>query len=293
MGGSEGQAAAGLALHTGAITLLSTDGERPAQQLHQPLTAAEAAAHLSGVIKQRRIAARLGGAAAAASGSSQDAAAAVAAVEQLLLYQRFEFSVAELRAEASLPAPPVGGSGGAPDGDDRPAPANGSGFARQWHPVLQRMRVGGGLKLHRVAQVGLRGVCCTALGWTCEQQGLCMRHPCTAVLKTLPLRCPSSAPAGLCAASGAVRAAGGPNSPLPHARRRSAAARRAAAAGSRAARSSGARRRAPRCMRYARRWRLSCEAGGGSSSPCPAALAVCQQQRRRWLVRRCCHCASG
>ena len=130
-----------LVLRTGPITLLSADPPDVPQQGLHALTAAEAAAHLSAAIKQRRFAARLGGA-AAASGSSQDAAAAVAAVEQHLLYQQFELSIAELRAEASVPLPPgasahAGSAGGSGHG--------GAAFGRQWHTVLQRMRIGGRL----------------------------------------------------------------------------------------------------------------------------------------------------
>lgn len=165
------QAAPGLVLRTGPITLLSTDVDGQPQSGHHSLTAAEAAAHLSAAIKQRRIAARLGGAAAeaagggGASGTSQDAAAAVAAVEGFLLYQQFEFSIAELQADANLVLPPeatadaaaAASSGGA-------SHTGGAGFGRQWHPVLQRMRIDGRLKLHRVAEVGGTHVHCALKG---------------------------------------------------------------------------------------------------------------------------------
>lgn len=176
-------APAALVLHTGPITLLSTDAAAGApQQGHHALTAAEAAAHLSAAIKQRRLAARLGG--GPPLGSSQDAAAAVAAVQSYLLYQQFELSIAELHAEASLPVLPGAAVGAAPAAADatpgsttsggmRSSPFGGhsstgsvsgeggsiaggaNGFGRQWHPVLQRMRIGGALKLHRIAEARL------------------------------------------------------------------------------------------------------------------------------------------
>lgn len=174
-------APAALVLHTGPITLLSTDPAAGAPQRgHHALTAAEAAAHLSAAIKQRRLAARLGGGPPA--GSSQDAAAAVAAVQSYLLYQQFELSIAELHAEASLPVLPgaaaaaaaaavEGTPGSTASGGMRSSPfgagsstgsAGGEGgrvagassmFGRQWHPVLQRMSIGGSLKMHRIAEV--------------------------------------------------------------------------------------------------------------------------------------------
>lgn len=177
-------APAALVLHTGPITLLSTDpAEGLPQQGRHTLTAAEAAAHLSAAIKQRRLAARLGGGPAA--GASQDAAAAVAAVQSYLLYQQFELSIAELHTEASLPvlpgaaaaaaaaavdardatpgstasggmrSSPFGGasSTGSVSGEGGSMAGAGGVFGRQWHPVLQRMRIGGSLKLHRIAEV--------------------------------------------------------------------------------------------------------------------------------------------
>lgn len=185
LGGGDSRASPGVILRTGPVMLVSSDPQQ--QGLGQPrwqgkgtpgrsspqhppqhvLSAAEAAAHLSAVIKQRRIAARLGvrgaagaagaGDSAAASGSSLDAAAAVAAVQQHLLYAQFELSIAELQATAvNLPLPlapateltrshgtasPTGVAGSVL----RAAP-----FGQ--HTVLQPMRLGGTLKMHRIAE---------------------------------------------------------------------------------------------------------------------------------------------
>ena len=166
-------APAALVLRTGPVTLLSTDPSAGSpQQGGHTLTAAEAAAHLSAAIKQRRLATRLGGGPAA--GISQDAAAAVAAVESYLLYQQFELSIAELHADASLPVLPGAAaadatpgstaSGGAARSSPFAASSTGSAsgeggggggsvFGRQWHPVLQRMRISGSLKMHRIVEV--------------------------------------------------------------------------------------------------------------------------------------------
>ncbi|PSC70464.1 Methionine gamma-lyase isoform A [Micractinium conductrix] len=184
LGAGDCRTAPGVHLRTGPIMLVSADGEEgrasPAaaaaaagkgpgrshggrQRATHALTAAEAAAHLSAVIKQRRIAARLGvrtpagssgrlaGEASAGgqpSGSLLDAAAAVSAVERHLLYARFELSVAELQATAvNLPLPA--------DASGRASPAEvpgGGPAGRQWHQVLQPLRLGGMLRMHRVAE---------------------------------------------------------------------------------------------------------------------------------------------
>lgn len=184
----------GIILRTGPIMLVSSDPQQHHQQQqqqqkgkaaqqqapHHVLTAAEAAAHLSAVTKQRRIARWLGlpgavgeagGAASTAtggvgglaghpSGTSLDAAAAVAAVEQHLLYTQFELSVAELQATAvNLPLAPVPGSDAGGRGTSSPTEVAGSGsasggpFGRQWHTVLQPLQLSGTLKMHRIAEV--------------------------------------------------------------------------------------------------------------------------------------------
>ncbi len=143
-----------------------TSPQRPPQHV---LSAAEAAAHLSAVIRQRRIATRLGvaGAAreagghdsAAASGSSLDAAAAVAAVQQHLMYAQFELSIAELQATAvNLPLPPApddeatGAQGTASPTGVAGSAAGRALFGQQTHTVLQPMRLGGTLKMHRISE---------------------------------------------------------------------------------------------------------------------------------------------
>ena len=190
LGAGDCRTAPGVHLRTGPIMLVSADGEEgrasPAaaaaaagkgpgrshggrQRATHALTAAEAAAHLSAVIKQRRIAARLGvrtpagssgrlaGEASAGgqpSGSLLDAAAAVSAVERHLLYARFELSVAELQATAvNLPLPA--------DASGRASPAEvpgGGPAGRQWHQVLQPLRLGGMLRMHREAEVRRAGL---------------------------------------------------------------------------------------------------------------------------------------
>jgi hypothetical protein len=177
LGAADCRTSPGIVLRTGAVTLISIDRQQEQQQeqrqqeeQHHMLTAAEAAAHLSAVIRQRRIALRLGrsnsavaGQAAApavglSSGARLDAAAAVAAVEQHLLYQQYELSVGDLQAAAVNLRLPVaeGGGGGSGSPEDGGVGGGSSGFGRHWHPLLQPLRLAGLLKIHRIAEVS----CC-------------------------------------------------------------------------------------------------------------------------------------
>lgn len=187
LGGSNGHPLPGIVLRTCPMMLVSSDPQQqglgqaqrrvkgalgrssPQRPPQHVLSAAEAAAHLSAVIRQRRIATRLGvaGAAreagghdsAAASGSSLDAAAAVAAVQQHLMYAQFELSIAELQATAvNLPLPPApdneatGAQGTASPTGVAGSAAGRALFGQQSHTVLQPMRLGGTLKMHRISE---------------------------------------------------------------------------------------------------------------------------------------------
>ena len=177
LGRADCRTAPGIVLRTGAVTLHSSKSLPPTQPGHHALSAAEAAAHLSACIKQRRLAARLGAGAGAAaaealrsarpSGAVLDAAAAVAAVEQHLLYQQFDFSVEELQVSAvnlDLEAASPWGHGGDAassstscsssssfDGSD----SSGGDTVRAGSTLalLQPLRLAGLLKLHRIALV--------------------------------------------------------------------------------------------------------------------------------------------
>ena len=176
LGAADCRTSPGIVLRTGPVTLISIDrqqeqqqGQRQQEEQHHVLTAAEAAAHLSAVIRQRRIALRLGrsniasaGQAPAymvglSSGARLDAAAAVAAVEQHLLYLQYELSIGDLQAAAiNLRLPGAEGGGGGGSSEDGGGGGGSSGFGRQWHPLLQPLRLTGLLKVHRIAEVS----CC-------------------------------------------------------------------------------------------------------------------------------------
>lgn len=129
-------------LSTGAITFHSV---RQPQQV-----ALDAAMEL---LQQRRCTTggvpAGGGAPAAPAAAAAEAATAVLAVEQQLSYQHFEITVAAVQLLALHCEPPGSGGGGGGSGRQGP-PLDGGGSRRV---VLQPLKLGGALKLHRIAYV--------------------------------------------------------------------------------------------------------------------------------------------
>lgn len=229
LGCGDCDASPGVILRTGPVMLVSSDPQQPGQGparrrgKREPgrsspprppqhvLSAAEAAAHLSAVIRQRSIATRLGvsgaageaarGNSAAASGSSLDAAAAVAAVQQHLLYAQFELSVAELQIVAVnlSPLPAQGSEAAGGHGSVSPtgvagSAAGGAPFDRHLHTLLQPMRLGGTLKMHRIPEASPHAAAKGVLASAATIRPLCL-SACLPV--HLPAGLPACLPVGL------------------------------------------------------------------------------------------------